>query len=139
MAFVYGKQLTKRELLKRVGDISQLAGARECTLESGKSRGVSVVDVKTGSGLNFTILPDRGMDIAWADYKGIALGFISKTGIVAPSYYEPNGNDFLRGFYGGLLTTCGLTYMGTACVDNGKSLGLHGRASNTPAGRCMYI
>jgi hypothetical protein len=133
MAYVYGREFTRWELMKRVGDISQIAGARQCTLESGKSRGVSAVDVKTGSGLNFTILPDRGMDIAWADYKGISLGFISKTGVVSPSYYEPDVNGFLRGFYGGLLTTCGITYMGASCVDQGKSLGLHGRASNTPA------
>lgn len=95
--------------------------------------GVNAVEVKTGGGLNFTILPDRGMDIAWADYKGMALSFISKTGVVAPAYFEPEGNGFLRSFYAGLLTTCGLTYMGAACEDEGKPLGLHGRASNIPA------
>lgn len=133
MAIIYGKQLTKREILRRVGDISQLAAAKECTLQSGKSRGMRAVDVKTGSGLCFTVLPDRGMDIAWAEYKGVSLSFISKTGIVAPWYYEPSGNNFLRGFYGGLLTICGLTHMGAACLDNETLLGLHGRASNIPA------
>ncbi len=133
MARIYGREYTKRELMKRIGDISQLAGARLCTLESGKAKGVSAVDVKTGSGLSFTILPDRGMDIAWADYKGMALGYISKTGVVAPEFYDSNGTEFLRGFYGGVLTTCGLTYMGAACVDEGKPLGLHGRAANLPA------
>ena len=73
------------------------------------------------------------MDIAWADYKGIALSFISKTGIVSPAYCEPAGNGFLRSFHAGLLTTCGLTSMGAACEDEGKALGLHGRASNIPA------
>ena len=133
MAKIYGREYTKRELMKRVGDISQLAGARLCTLESGKAKGVAAVDVKTGSGLNFTVLPDRGMDIAWADYKGISLGYISKTGVVAPTFYDSNGLEFLRSFYGGLLTTCGLTYMGAPCVDEGKALGLHGKASNLPA------
>lgn len=132
MAFIYGKQFSKWELTKRVGDISQIAGAKEYTLESGKSKGVSAVDIKTG-GLNFTVLPDRGMDIAWADYKGVALSFISKTGVVSPAYYESDGNGFLRSFHAGLLTTCGLTYMGAPCVDEGQPLGLHGRASNTPA------
>ena len=133
VAKIYGREYTKRELMKRVGDISQLAGARRCTLESGKAKGVAAVEVKTGSGLNFTVLPDRGMDIAWADYKGIALGYISKTGVVAPAFYDSNGLEFLRSFCGGLLTTCGLTYMGAPCVDEGKPLGLHGRASNLPA------
>ena len=133
MAKIYGREYTKRELMKRVGDISQLAGARLCTLESGKAKGVSAVDVKTGGGLNFTVLPDRGMDIAWADYKGISLGYISKTGVVAPALNDFNGLEFLRSFYAGMLTTCGLTYMGAPCVDEGKPLGLHGKASNLPA------
>ncbi|NJD03019.1 MAG: DUF4432 family protein [Ruminiclostridium sp.] len=133
MAKIYGREYTKRELMKRVGDISQLAGARLCTLESGKAKGVTAVDVKTGGGLNFTVLPDRGMDIAWAEYKGISFGYISKTGVVAPALSELNGLEFLRSFYAGLLTTCGLTYMGAPCVDEGKPLGLHGKASNLPA------
>lgn len=133
MSFVFGREMSKTEIMRRIGDISQIAGARPCSLEDGKARGVRAVDVKTGGGLDFTILPDRGMDIAWAGYKGAALGFISKTGVVSPAYYDEDGNGFLRNFHGGLLTTCGLTYMGAACVDEGKPLGLHGRASNTPA------
>lgn len=133
MAKIYGREYTKRELMKRVGDISQLAGARLSTLEYGKAKGVAAVDVKTGSGLGFTILPDRGMDIAWADYKGMALSYISKTGVVSPAFYDFDGLEFLRSFYAGMLTTCGLTYMGAPCVDEGKPLGLHGRASNLPA------
>lgn len=133
MAFIFGREFSKRELLKRVGDISQIAGARLSRLEDGKARGVRTVDVKTGGGLKFTVLPDRGMDIAWAEYKNIPLSFISKTGVVAPEFYEPDGNGFLRSFHAGLLTTCGLTYMGASCIDDGKALGLHGRAANTPA------
>lgn len=133
MAHIYGREMSKRELMKRIGDISQIAGAKQYTLDSGKAEGLHAVDVKTGGGLNFTILPGRGMDIAWADYKGMALSFISKTGVVHPAYFEPAGIGFLRSFYAGLLTTCGLTYMGAACEDEGKPLGLHGRASHLPA------
>jgi hypothetical protein len=133
MVQVYGKRFTKHELMKRIGDISQIAGARQYILSSGKARGINAVDVKTCGGLNFTVLPDRGMDIAWTDFNGMALSFISKTGVVSPAYYDANGNEFLRSFYGGLLTTCGLTYMGASCTDEGEPLGLHGRASNIPA------
>lgn len=133
MAYIYGRQLTKREIMKRIGDISQIAGARPYTLESGKAGGIHAIDIKTGGGLNYTILPDRGMDLAWADYNGMAISFISKTGVVSPTFFEPVGIGFLRSFYAGLLTTCGLTYMGAVCEDEGKLLGLHGRASNTPA------
>jgi hypothetical protein len=133
MANLYGRELTKREIMKRIGDISQIAGARPYTLESGKARGVHAIDMKTGGGLNYTVLSDRGMDLAWADYNGMAISFISKTGVVSPTFFEPAGIGFLRSFCAGLLTTCGLTYMGAACEDEGRLLGLHGRASNTPA------
>lgn len=133
MPNIYGKDFTKSEFMKRIGDISQIAGATEYELSSGKARGVRAVNVKNGSGLNFTVLIDRGMDIAWADYKSINLSFISKTGIVSPSFYNEPELGFLRSFYAGMLTTCGLTYMGATCVDEGQSLGLHGRISNTPA------
>jgi hypothetical protein len=73
------------------------------------------------------------MDIAWAEFKGEPVSFISKTGVSTPAYFEENGFGFLRNFTYGLLTTCGLTYMGAPCVDEGTQLGLHGRISNIPA------
>ncbi len=133
MAKLYGRDLSKTELMKRIGDISQVACAKEYMMTSGKADGVRAIDVKTGTGLGFTVLPSRGMDIAYADYKGRAISFISKTGIVSPNFYDPDGNEFLRSFYGGLLTTCGLGNIGRACEDKGKKLGLHGRISNIPA------
>lgn len=133
MAILFGKEFTRNELMKRIGDISQVAGAKQVELKSGKAKGVSAIDVKTGTGFQFTVLPDRGMNIAWAEYKGIPLAFISKTGIVSPAFYEPEGVEWLRSFFAGLLTTCGLTHFGAPCVDQGESLGLHGRISNIPA------
>lgn len=129
----YFNDMSKNDLMKHIGHISQIAGAKHYTFSEGKAKGVSAIDVKTGTGLSFTVVSDRGMDIAQAEYKGIPLSFISKTGIVSPSYYEEPGSGFLRNFYGGLLTTCGLTYMGAPCEDEGIKLGMHGRISNTPA------
>lgn len=133
MATLYGKEVTKSDLMKRIGDVSQVAGAKQYVMKSGRADGVSAVDVKTGSGFNFTVLPSRGMDLAWAEYKGIPLAFISKSGISSPAYFEEPGLGFLRNFTCGLVTTCGLTYMGSPCVDEGQPLGLHGRISNIPA------
>lgn len=130
---LYGKKTTKKELLKHVGDMSQIADAREGTLSAGKADGVRVIDVKTGGGLSFTVVPSRGMDIAWAEYKGTPIAYIGKTGVVSPAYFEKDGLNFFRGFFAGLVTTCGLTYMGAPCTDQGQELGLHGRISNTPA------
>ena len=82
---VFGKRISKDYLMKRVGDTSQVAGARLYELAEGKARGCRIVHVKTGSGLAFDIVVDRCMDIAWAEYKGIPIGFISKTDINGPS------------------------------------------------------
>lgn len=130
---LYGKEMKKSEWMKRTGDISMVADARESILTSGKADGVKVIDVKTGSGFTFSVLPSRGMDIAWAAYKGMPVSYVSKTGVVHPSYYNKDGFEFLRNFFCGLVTTCGLTYFGAPCVDEGEELGLHGRISNTPA------
>lgn len=131
MASLYGKEYTKSELRKRIGDISQLGGALEYTYASGKAKGTTAIEVRNGSGLRFVILPNRGMDIAYAEFQGVPFSYISKTGIVEASHYDEP--DFLRSFSAGLLTTCGLTYMGAPCNDEGQELGAHGRIANLPA------
>ena len=69
------------------------------------------------------------MDIANAYFHGSAVSWISKAGITAPAFYEKDGFGWLRGFYGGLITTCGLDNVGGPYDDKG----LHGRIANTPA------
>jgi hypothetical protein len=114
--------------------MSQVAGARPCVLTSGAARGVEAVDVKTGTGFEFTVLPGRGLDIAWASYRGISIGYISKTGVVgAPFFNERGATGFLRNFFAGLMTTAGLSNIGVPCEVDGAEFGLHGRISNIPA------
>ena len=125
-------------LQRRIGDISQIAGLKRYSFTEGKAKGIEAIDVKTGSGLSFTVLPGRGMDIAWAEFKGIPFSYISKTGIVSPQYYESNGFEWLRTFFAGLLTTCGLSNVGGPCneehpVLGDRQFGLHGRISNIAA------
>lgn len=123
---------TKREILKYIGDFSQIFGTKDYILNDGKSKGVRAIDVKNGSGMEFTVLPDRCMDIASLSYRGNNLSYMSKTGIVSPQYFNETGTNFLRSFYAGFLTTCGLMNAGSPCTDKGESFGLHGRISNTP-------
>jgi len=120
--------MNRLELMKRVGSVEQVGGVREFILNDGKNRGVRAIEVNTGN-LRFTVLPDRGMDIAQADYKCHALSWISKTGITDSRFYEKDGLNFLRGFYGGLVTTCGLKNIGGPVGE----YGLHDRIANTPA------
>lgn len=128
--YLWGREYTRNELLKHVGDVSQAFGIRRSVLDDGPGRGMRTFDVDTGSGLSFTVLPDRGMDISVCRYQSVPLGFISKTGHVAPGLFEYGERKFLRYFTAGLLTTCGYTHMGADCVDEGRPLALHGHATS---------
>jgi hypothetical protein len=133
MPDLFGQSLSRRELEKRIGHLSQVAGVRMMELQDGVEKGVRVADVRSGSGLRFQVSLDRGMDISAAEYKGLSLAWRSPTGDVHPSHYDPKGLGWLRSFPGGLMTGCGLTHAGAPCVDQGEELGIHGRLSNTPA------
>ncbi|MEK6571380.1 MAG: DUF4432 family protein, partial [Bacteroidota bacterium] len=133
MPTLYGKSYKREELLKRVGNVSQVGGVTLCTLQDGPEAGVRAAEFRTGSGLGFVVLLDRGMDISRAEFQGASLAWRSAAGDVHPTFYEPEGLGWLRTFEGGLVTTCGLTYLGAPCVDEGRELGLHGRISHIPA------
>ncbi len=125
--------ITKKELERRIGNVTQIGGTRHYELLEGNSKGTRAVDFNTGSGFCFTVLLDRGLDISRATYNGINLVYHTPNGEVNPAFYKPEGYGWLRTFFGGLLTTCGLTYLGPPCIDGDEVIGLHGRYSNTPA------
>ena len=129
---------SKYELLRRVGDISQLMGTKKYTLSDGRGRGVECIDVRTGNGFEFTVMPGRGMDIGWCGFEGMPLSYISKVGPSAPSYFSGVKDQWLQCFPGGMLSTCGLSNVGNYCDDltegiGVQSFGLHGRISNQDA------
>jgi len=134
MADLYGISMKKSEILERVGDISQLCDARKIEYTDGRASGVQAVEVTTGSGLVFTVLPSRCLDISRFSFNGIPIAWQSAVGETSPFFYQPEGLEWLHGFFGGLLTTCGMTYSSHPCEDKGEQLGLHGRAANIPAG-----
>ncbi|MGI9145844.1 MAG: aldose 1-epimerase family protein [Chloroflexota bacterium] len=138
MAELFGRHWTRAELIERIGDVSQVGGARLVTLADGPEAGVAVAELRTGSGFAFAVLPGRGMDIGFAEYRGMPLCWRSPTGEVAAAFYEPGGEGWLRGFSGGLMATCGLTTAGWPSTDAGQALPLHGRASYLPA-RNVYV
>jgi hypothetical protein len=116
-----------------IGDAKQLGFIQRCKLSEGKMDNVDAAIIQNGGGLNMMVLPGRGMDIPYVYAKGMGLHFSSSTGITAAPYYEKDGVEFLRSFFAGTLTTCGVTFAGHPDEDNGEKLGLHGRISNTPA------
>jgi len=133
MVMLCGKQWTRAEVARYIGKDSQLGGVRLGELADGNARGLRAADVDTGSGLTYTVLIDRGMDIGVARYKGASLVWESPTGPVHPAYYEEEGRGWLRTFHGGMVVTCGMTTAGAAAIEDGEDLGLHGRISHTPA------
>lgn len=136
MTQLYGRSFSRSEILARVGDISQIARIKPYRLVEGLEDGVFALDVSTGGGLDFTVLASRGLDISSAHYNGCSLAWRSATTDTHPAYFDhegEGGRGWLRGFFGGLVVTCGLTYAGANGEDQGQQYGLHGRISNIPA------
>lgn len=98
MVTINGNSFTKKELLKGCGNINQLAGIRRFTFSEGRAKGVEAVEVNNGNGLNFTVLLDRNMDIAWCSYKGVNLSYITSNSVISPYYFDRRRNEWLRSF-----------------------------------------
>lgn len=145
MVELYGNKLSRRQVAERSGMLSQFAGVRLMTLGDGVERGIRMLEFRTGSGLRFTALVDRALDIADCEYKGQSIGWHSPTGFRHPGLHEYEGEGGLawaRSF-SGLLLTCGLDhilFMNEVPADNygypaKKTVAhsLHGRVSTIPA------
>jgi hypothetical protein len=133
MAEVFGKKLDEYTARQYTGDMSQMCDARAVEYRDGRASGVKAYEVYTGSGLTFSVLESRGMDIAQCAYRGKPISHIAKSGVANGTYYEPEGEGWFRTFFAGLLTTCGLSNTCAPCTDGGVSYGMHGRISNIPA------
>lgn len=128
-----GQEYGRRDIERRVGNLSQLGRTVHFEHTSGAAKGTRGVAFHTGSGFDFTVVPDRGMDISSCAYRGTNLVYHTPNGVVHPAFYREQGNEWLRTFFAGLLTTCGLTYFGPPGKDGEVELGLHGRYSAIPA------
>lgn len=123
---------------KYIGHPAQISGVEELILAKGKGKGMTLLQVRNGLGLEITLLADRAMDIARVTLKGNNLGYFSPCGYVAPGFYDNRGAGFLKSFTAGFMTTCGLTAVGSPCTDNGEELPLHGTIANTPCENYSY-
>lgn len=127
------KSFDRVYLTPRIGHMEQLASIRRFVADDGKGRGMRVLEVNNGSGLSFTIYPDRGMDIGQTYYKGTPLAWVSRNRPTSPQFYDSESCEWLRTWGGGLLTGCGLVNVGGPNTANGERHGLHGRLSHIPA------
>ncbi len=129
---LFGTKYTAKEIRRLIGRTQQIGGIRQGRFEGGPEDNARFLQFETGTGFSFTVLPDRGMDISSAKYCGAALSWDSPIGEPHPAFFEPQGLGWLRTFFGGLVCTCGMTWLGAPCEDQGEPLGLHGRYSHLP-------
>lgn len=135
--------LDKQYCRAHFGHMSQLCSVRRSYLMDGRARMLEALDFDNGTGLNFTVLPGRGMDIAWTKFRGTPISFMTKAGVASPESYDARNMEWLWNFFGGMLTTCGMSNVGDACEDQQPELGtvqygLHGRLTNTAAAQVCY-
>jgi len=142
---LYGQTMSRRALAERTGALSQFAGVRLMTLGDGVERGVRQLEFRTGTGLRFTVLIDRAMDIAECEHSGRAVGWHSPSGFRHPGLHEYEGEGGLGWFrsFSGLMVTCGLDHVLFMHDDPADhyfyrprktvSSSLHGRVGTIPA------
>lgn len=126
-------------LAQEVGLKRQLMGADLITRGDGWERGVRSVLLQNDI-ISLEVVIDRGMDIAGARIRQVPIGWRSPTDIVAPWHVENSGFGPHRGFFGGLLKTCGLDHIGGPTkrempegMEASGEYPMHGRISGAPA------
>ncbi|MEO8242482.1 MAG: aldose 1-epimerase family protein [bacterium] len=145
MTRLFDQDLTRLDLARRSGSLAAYGGVRLMELSDGLERGIRLLEFRTGTGLRFTVLIDRAMDICEVEYKGQSIGWHGPSGLRHPGLHEydsEGGFSWGRSFTG-FLVTCGLDHtLGPEEVpaDNynypgipTNKHGLHGRISTIPA------
>ena len=122
-----------RQYQRYLGMQEQLFGVRRMRIEEGKAKGSTVLQVRSGGGLQLDILPDTGLDIGQLSYRGVNMNYMSKNGYDGPAAFLPYENEFLHTFPGGMLYTCGLRSTGPANRDGDEWFPLHGRIHGASA------
>jgi hypothetical protein len=142
---IYERDLSRSDLLRRVGNLAQIGGIDVVRYEEGHARGVRAVQVNTGGGLRFSVHPDRGMDVGRAEFAGMGLAYLAPNMAAGPWFYEGKLDDYawLRVGLGGLFNTAGLVAIGVPQTMSTSQYGFtqrlterygtHGRIAVSPA------
>ena len=114
----------------KLANPDQLATAVLSVVSEGPAAGSRAVDVRVWNGIDLRLLPDRGLDLGAAWFRGTPLAWISPGGEQGP----PRPEDLVDGAWGdawggGLVTTCGLSNVGAAS----EGQGLHGTYTSRSA------
>ena len=144
MPQLFNRSLSRTELLRRVGHLSQVGGVQLLQAADGPARGVRLLEFRTGTGFSFKVAIERGMDVGYCDYQGASLAWIPPTLLAGPWYFEQQTEfGWLRTAFGGLNNSCGMIHIGnpeTASVAHynfparpTERYGVHERMAMIPA------
>ena len=112
-------------MIDRLANLDAIASATASRTEGGWR----ALDLRVWDGIDVRLLPDRGFDCFGGWYRGIPLGWVSAVGERGPLAGRLRDDEWLRGFGGGLVVTCGLRNVG----EPSEGHGLHGELSHQPA------
>lgn len=134
MAKLFGREYTKNEFLMYSGNPSNFAGVTPIEYSDGKARGTRAIEFRTGTGFEFTVLPDKCLDIYSLRYRGITLSQQAKNGLTGNLWGQAIPGNFSSSVSGGMLFTAGLLNAGPASTDtDGTYHQCHGNIGITPA------
>lgn len=107
---------------RRTG-LDPLASAVHSVVAEGPAAGCRAIEVRALGGIDLRVLPDRGLDVGGAWFRGLPLAWISEHGECAPlPADELTASRWSDCWGGGLVTTCGLSNVGAPSEGHG----LHG-------------
>ncbi|WP_203075731.1 aldose 1-epimerase family protein [Falsiroseomonas ponticola] len=144
MPFLFGRRMSRGELLRQVGRLEQVAGITLSEFADGPERPGRHLDIRSGGGLELRVLVDRGFDIGALTSGGVPLGWRSPNGFRSPFLHhddEDGGAGMLRSL-DGFMVTCGLDHVRGPAEGSAAHFGprrptqhypLHGRIAQTPA------
>lgn len=92
MVELYGKSYSRAQI-EAAGGLAHAAGVRMMVLDNGVERGNRVLEFRSGTGLRFTVMIDRAMDIGDCDHGGRGIGWQSPAGFRHPSLHEYEGES----------------------------------------------
>jgi hypothetical protein len=112
-------------VIERLANLDAVASSTASRTDGGWR----ALDLRVWDGIDVRLLPDRGFDCFGAWYRGVPLAWVSAVGERGPISGRLRDDDWLRGFGGGLVVTCGLRNAGAPSEGHG----LHGEISHQPA------
>ena len=127
---VFQSEISRSELLRRIGNLAQIGGVELLAHEQGYARGSRFLDFRTGSGFRFSVHVDRGMDPGFAEFAGASLMWLPPKLFPAPLYWENDDHAWVRYALGGLCNTAGLVSIGGPQTVDVSSFKFHARAED---------